>query len=999
MRGVQLAEAAVVLATATVLAAAVKDDPILPDIWTVVEGSYDSDVTVNFPDLEPGATMNVYELYEIKEEKGMLNIVDHGHSTRTNYYGKTDQTFVVRDHQCAVGTILENDGYRLWGWIYDASSSAGGKANFLYGPSALLRIVRDYKDQVEYKGQDKIRGISADHWLINHKDNYTLDYYFASGAWLMPFGHSMDGLPLAAPLLVKVHGKQGDPWNPSMNDFDQSIYYEYTDFRPYIVNGKKHEFLVEDGVDCKGRETLDPHKSHPPKAPETFEVFIETVVRNYNPTLHQSTTTVFRAWMYYDNWRQLLRIDINPDMDADENTQAYKSIHDFNTGIQYKIDLETGTCKMGVLDPDELGNVIGSSAIAGVIMADPNNLFHLDDTYFFNGYGETRGLRTTRWTSTRKDLRNPDTGNNFNKAVVDYQFTSEETEIHGEWNGTSFPASIDVTVYNDSDPEAILYRHTVNLLHFKSYFEVFEINPFDVRDCMDIPSQRTWVKITFDGDWFHGASQGPDLFKKILIDKIAGDTQSSFIRFPEVQMDHDIDHVFATMLLLEPAPYHLQFQQLDDRKPTDSDTQLELVVDDVDICAFRCLRNVKFICQSFYECTDLERNCYVSNYKDSPGKFVDIPKECAHYNKVLLKNDTMVQKPNEEIVLWLKGEIEIRNFAVRVDYVDSDGQTKVGVYTAVHSEEVLMADDPVLVELVRDDFRTAYVKGKLKVEYTDLQLSKVSYAKCLASCLQQKAFECEAFSYCYNDMSCYLSSYVVDTPAPESDVIGKTDCVVISRNHLHDYSKMDGTVYLGTPKATMHTLGPGKCAYLCDNSTTFTCRSFDFCRSDDSCNLFDEHSIDVPDNMLNHSYDQCVHYTRDALVDFVEHENQVLSGNRDRYIKAVTTSRCAQVCEDEPDFGCNGFDYCVESGDITCFLTSAHYSDSGVIITNSPTCDHYSREYYEGDDRDSHANKRKNSSKYIYGPGDMAGLACSMLVISIGLTFAGVYVYNKYYKK
>ena len=34
---------------------------------------------------------------------------------------------------------------------------------------------------------------------------------------------------------------------------------------------------------------------------------------------------------------------------------------------------------MRPLDPNQLGNQVGSGTIGGVIMADPNHLFHLDD--------------------------------------------------------------------------------------------------------------------------------------------------------------------------------------------------------------------------------------------------------------------------------------------------------------------------------------------------------------------------------------------------------------------------------------------------------------------------------------------------------------------------------------------------------------------------------------------------------------------------------------------
>ncbi|XP_071536749.1 uncharacterized protein [Panulirus ornatus] len=982
-----------VIALAALVAAEL--EPTLPDVWTVVEGSYDSSVLVTFPSLTPGVSMLVDELYDIGEEQGVVEVIDHSQITKTNYYSKTQQAFVVKGNNCSVGSILDHDGYHFWGWIYDDSESMVGKQNFLYGPSALLRIVRDYSKETVYMGQTEIRGIIADHWVINHKKNYTLDYYFAGDEWLMPYGHTLDGINLKSPLQVTVHGLQGNPWNTSMADIEQTVFYDYIDFKPYVHNLRKKEFLVQVGLDCKGRETLDPSMSNPPDAPSMFEVFLETVVQPLNGG-DEVHPLVFRAWMYYDSSRQLLRLDVNPDQDADQPHKSYKSIHDYTTGIEYQINLVNGECTMKALDPNQLGNLVGSSIISDVIMANPDNLFHLDDTYFFNGYGVTRALKTTRWTSTREDIMNPDTGEPFKKAVVDYQFLSEFTSNHGEMSGRPMPARVDVTVYRDNDTSSVLYHHTVNFLHMKTSFEVYSVNPFDVGECMDIPTQRTWVKITFDGKWLEGASQEPDEFKKILLNQISEETGTSPVRLPEVQLDHDLDLVFATVLLLEPAPYHLQFNHLEDRKPTENDSPLNVVIQDVDICALECLRYSKFTCKSFYQCTGLAKNCYVSNYKNSPGNFIDIPKNCSHYKKAIIK-DTKIQKPNWEILLWLNSKIAERKLKIKIDYEDSEGQMQSGEYTAIAQEEQLLGDDPILVDLVRDDYHLASKQSRLKNKYTDQTLNKVSYAACLLSCSGQMAFKCEAFSYCYSARSCFLSSHVVKIPVPITDVIRKTDCVIISRSHIDDYNKIDGTVYLGEPNEKLEAFDSETCAYYCDTATDYTCRSFDFCNDEGTCNLYDQHSLNVPDDVISTSNPDCVHYSRNALVDFVKHDKQVLAGNRDRYVKSISTTRCAQVCEDEPGFGCNGFDYCNEAGDITCFLTSAHYSDAGVVISNSPSCDHYSREYYEGSDRNSFAHHRKSS--YIYGPGDMAGLACSMLIISIGLTFAGVYAYNKYYKK
>ncbi|XP_047498848.1 uncharacterized protein LOC125045564 [Penaeus chinensis] len=968
--------------------------PSLPDIWLVVEDSYDSNVMVTFPDLRVGASMIVDEVYDIDEEQGVLVTTEHGKFTKTNYYTKSSQTFVVSGTDCEVGGLVDHKGYHLWGWHY-VSDDPNGKKNFLYGPSALLRLVRDYAIQMEYKGIVEVRGIMADHWFVETRDNYTIDYYFAVDEWQMPYGHALDGISLKAPLQVKVHGLQNDPWDDSVPSFLQDVVYDFIVFKPYVDVSRRRMYLVEGGLDCRNRVTMDPDKLYPPSPPNKFQVFIESVV-NLKGSQAQAAPLVFRSWMYYDNNTQLLRLDINPDMDADEPVSPYKSIHDYNTGIHYKIDQVSGQCEMKALDADEFGNTVGDPVLGDVIMADPNQLFHLDDKYIFSGYTETRGIKTSRWSATREDIRNPETGENFKVAVVDYQFLTEDMADIGEQKGRPLPVRLDVTIYRDDNASAILSRYTVNLLHMQTSFLSTNFNPFDVRECMDIPSQRTWVKITYSGIWENGASQKPDEFKSILLAQIQGGTDASPVRLPEVQLDHDQELVFATVLLLEPAPYHLQFKKLEDRKPTNDDTQLATAIADDDLCASDCLRYSKFQCKSFYQCSGLGKNCFVSNYVNSGGSDFPVSKACKHYKRAEIKN-TKFQKPNWEIVDWIKTNVAEGKMHIQIYYVDHDGIEHEGMFNAIGTEEQLLGDDPILVDLVRDDFHVAYKQGYLKNKYTELKLPKISYALCIAACEKQMGFRCETLSYCYGAETCYLASYVVDTPVQAGDVIRKTDCVVVGRSHTDDYERVDGMVYTGDADLVIKSTDADKCAYHCSNVTSITCRSFDYCQKERMCYLYEQRTVDMPSDLLNHTVPDCSHYSRDALVDFKKHENQVLEGSRDRYLKFVSASYCAQVCEDEPDYGCNGFDFCEQPDDITCFLTSDHYTDEGVEIGNSPICSHYSREYFDGKDMNAYAHSR--SSKYIYGPGDMAGLACSMLVISIAATFGGVYAYNKYFKK
>lgn len=974
--------------------AAATADPTLPDIWKVVEDSYDSTLTINFPDLEVGTTMLVDELYDIKGKQGVVEVLSRGHTTINNYYTLSQQSFLVEGTMCTQGLVMMQDNYRVWGWIYDNTESPVEEQNFLYGPSALLRLVRDYGKDAVYLGETTVRDISAYHWSIPHtSSHHQVTYYFAADQWTMPYGHVLDGIQLQAPLMVKVEGPQGNPWNVEEGESNQTVYYEYTDFKPYVRPARRHRFLVREGLECKNRESLDPEILEPPTAPYQFQVFLETVIREDGGSEHQ---TIFRSWLYYSMWMQVIRLDINPGQDAFNPTAAYKSIHDYYTGIEYRIDTATGMCQIRPLEGHQLGNQLGSHSIGGVIMADPENLFHLDDSYMFNGYSETRGIKTSRWTSVRDDIYNPETGENFKKVVVDYQFNTEDVRTEGEKEGTLLPVRVDTTVYNDNNTNEILYRDTLNLLHMQTSFQEYDFNPFHVGECMDWPTEHTWLKITFAGDWLHGASQAPDAFKKKMIEYVAENTHSSYVRFAEVQLDHDLsDLVYGTMLILEHAPYRFQFNQLEDKEPTEYDTKILVNMHDVDACAYACLGYKPFECRSFYKCKGDGRTCYVSNYENSDGASLGVGL-CPHYSKALL-TETPVQEPNKEMEVILAAKILAGDFTIEMDYTDHEGNPQIGTYYAIAEKNEIFGDDPLFVDFLRNDFYPAYKQGKLLGKYTDLKITKVSYDVCLARCLGQVSFECETFSYCYEYQECMLSSEVVDTPPDANQLVQQTDCAVIIRTHTLDYTLMEGFVYLGEPKEIHTTLGVEKCAYLCDTAN-FTCRSFDFCLDSIKCSLYDHHTADSPDGMFNESK-ACMHYSRNALVDFTKYSNQMIVGTRDRYIKDTTPSACAQVCEDEPDFGCNGFDYCeeVESG-VTCFLTEDHYSDDGTQISDSLTCDHYSRDYYEGMDRDSYAHNKKNDPKYKYGPGDMAGLGVSMLVISIALTFAGVYAYNKYMK-
>ncbi|XP_066976158.1 uncharacterized protein [Macrobrachium rosenbergii] len=967
--------------------AVAREDPVLPDIWKIVEDSYDSDVAVTIPDLNPGVAFLVDELYDIKHEEGTLRILDHGKPAKMNYYAKSGQFFsVVNGTECAVGNLVDHPGYKLWGWDYEGSSNNDDFDNYIYGPSALLRLARDFSKYIEFHGEDIIRDINADHWHFEHPDGYHVDYYFAVDEWNMPYGHTLPGVKLRAPLQVRVLGKEIDPWHPDKEKEEHEVIYDYTDFQPFVAPADWKQFLVEEGMSCEGRASLDPDQLKPPVAPDTFKVFLEILVNR----TEISDGVLMAAWMYHDSYRNAMRLDVRTYHETN-SPKSSRTIQDIGTGIKYRIDEETGDCTISTWSRDDFVKLLGSE-IADVIMPVSQRLFYLDDAYVFSGYSESRGLLTSRWTATRSDISIPGKPDQkYNKVVVDYEFLTKTTDEIGEHTTGNIPVRIHITIYDDDNPSHIKERQIVELLRMQTTFEAFELNPFDVRECMTIPTQRSWFKMSFRGEWHDGAYQNQDEFKRQIMEKIYNDTHTSYVRMPEVQLDHDEESVYAILLLLEPAPYRLQFQKMEDMKPSTYDTQLSQRIEDIDVCAGHCLAYQRFNCKSFYECPgQSKKSCFVSNSVSPKPPYADVP-ECKHFKKATSASD--FQQPNTDVGLWLEGLIRDGKFNIKLTYEDFDGTEKNNTFRGYKLEKEIFGDDPVFVDYLRKDFHISRVNAKLRPGVVERNIDGVSYADCLFSCDLSKSFDCQTFSYCYDSRKCSLSTHVVSVPADDQDVVELFNCVVISRKYVDDYNAIDGTVYTSDARLSIHKVSDSdKCAYLCDNATDFTCRSFDYCSDVKVCDLYTERSIDIPDEKLNHSLPFCTHFERDALVDFQKHPNQMLDGRRDRFIKDISTSYCAEVCEQEPDYSCNGFDYCKDDSGITCFLTEDHYSDDGVVIHDSQTCDHYSREYYDGKDRDNFAHVK--NSDYKYGPGDMAGLGVSMLVISVGLTLGGVYVYN-----
>ena len=82
-----------------------------------------------------------------------------------------------------------------------------------------------------------------------------------------------------------------------------------------------------------------------------------------------------------------------------------------------------------------------------------------------------------------------------------------------------------------------------------------------------------------------------------------------------------------------------------------------------------------FLTRSFYECKELGKGCFLSNYKAPHGAPIkNLTKPCAHYSKVLIDKKNPIQDKNIEVEGWLELQIFRKEFKFDFTYTDENGQ-------------------------------------------------------------------------------------------------------------------------------------------------------------------------------------------------------------------------------------------------------------------------------------------------------------------------------------
>ncbi|KAH9502166.1 hypothetical protein Btru_070292 [Bulinus truncatus] len=309
----------------------------------------------------------------------------------------TDEVTLVPDTaqgEVCIDTVLANS---IFFSMYRVTPDPNVEHFDLSRPAAIFGWDSNTLKQIAYKGSDKSRGIATNKW-------WACDYVPFNDTTLFTEWQIVDPSNLVLPVISKDNSQSPSfvlPISSKVITLDKSdprnltetvTMVDFTHFAQ-IQHDDRH-FRVPPNMICAN----SPSSQIPlPKMPTYFRFRGEQVMIE-NPDPPALTYTIEE---YNHDFGVFVQdfIDI-PDPNSLNDKSYSRNVADFNTGVTYAVNLNTGSCVVNPID----GSNVGAFSMAGgfVQMRDANQFFDLDsDNYTYMGlnYVEGRGIECDVWSA------------------------------------------------------------------------------------------------------------------------------------------------------------------------------------------------------------------------------------------------------------------------------------------------------------------------------------------------------------------------------------------------------------------------------------------------------------------------------------------------------------------------------------------------------------------------------------------------------------------------
>ncbi|KAL5021454.1 hypothetical protein ScPMuIL_000609 [Solemya velum] len=672
--------------------------------------------------------------------------------------------------------------------------------------------------------------------------------------------------------------------------------------------------------------------------------------------------SIFESQIKYDATHKLVLYDA---ISYDYPYHQTFTIHDFNTGIAYKIDEDIGSCSISHIPVNGFDATRNpkTNGGRGAYLHNVENaaeLLGMNMRFQYVGQSTKRGLLCDVFEG-QWNLSIP----GVTMATLRYYF------LHNTWTQLSTSGNDETTrqpVSLDISSAQMDFFTTYNFLDFVD--GPFNLNHFDIQKCF--PDKQKHIKIDLQGP-NNSAANGVFTrrvdFSHEFLNMLVVNTRASPLRFQNIEVTIYLNRIYVLFTIVGKAPAAKHFVRVN--STSDEYDERYSNVASLEDCAQQCQDQISTQCWSFAYC-DTQQLCMLKGHKSNSQS----PSNCKHFLRTVATS--YVEPSLGDLVKKLVNLIAKKKLTI--DFFVTDRTVATFTVTRITQDISRVGRQS---EATSNFKHFSIRRNAALVGHNEGVRAPVSVDECARECLNSQTFFCQSFDYCYSWGECQFSvSHPEDIPQDVNNDV--KFCDMYSRNYVDNFRAVEGLVPVGWTGLTLYNVNTlNMCAQRCLNAVNSTCRAFNFCNSTLTCELMTSHYTYANANTTQAT---CSHYSREYSDDFTMIENRTMTTGIITSISNTNAHACAQTCIKEDSKLCWAFSSCVG------IFPQKYGAYSARIMAGTPC------KGGAGSSLMSRQCSTDGSSNY--GPGAMAGLGVSMLVVG---TFIGVgilyYGHGKFTKR
>ncbi|XP_059140055.1 uncharacterized protein LOC131928133 [Physella acuta] len=340
--------------------------------------------------------VNIEEYYSQAGGKSYVSLATDANPAQVWVDVQYNEVMIVplNSSNCTDSTFEGSQIYQLLGARTDAHD-----VTTLSEPAIAFHWGGPERRNISYKGEDVSRGIKTQKWWSCDYQGYLDSTTFTEWQIVDPSQYQLPvvqaSMPQPKPILPISATVTGISKVDPGNIINFTYRYDFTHFRR--IEPDDHHFRIPPAMMCAKK----PNSQKPlPSMPDYFKFRGEMLtILNYGKGSQSAPQILYTIEEYRHALGFYLQDVVSTPSGHSTNDKSYmKLVDDFNTGLSYTLDLESGQCE---INPITVSYVDAIQAGFGLVkMRTSDQFFDLDPTaYQYMGLQELRGITCDAWTA------------------------------------------------------------------------------------------------------------------------------------------------------------------------------------------------------------------------------------------------------------------------------------------------------------------------------------------------------------------------------------------------------------------------------------------------------------------------------------------------------------------------------------------------------------------------------------------------------------------------